>query len=327
VKAMSGLEEPVSWLPLVQRMRCPQCGAGVTREAAGVRCVNGHHYPERHGYLDFSVPGPSSGSTEATLASFGFEWTSFDDIRAEDEAFASIYFADLDLEALTGKVGLDAGCGKGRFTRVLARHLAATVALDGSVAVEAAARNLADMDNVVVVRSDLRDAPFAPESFEFISSLGVLHHLDDPRDGFRQLVRYLAPGGQMLVYLYSRPKGIEVRSVALSAAAVVRRATVKIPHRTLKTLSRPVAAALWLGFVRPGAWGERRNVKALADLPMSTYRDKPFRSLVLDTFDRLSAPVEHRYVWSELEPWFDEAGLTVDAARDQTGWFVVAHRG
>jgi SAM-dependent methyltransferase len=217
VKAMSGLEEPVSWLPLVQRMRCPQCGAGVTREAAGVRCVNGHHYPERHGYLDFSVPGPSSGSTEATLASFGFEWTSFDDIRAEDEAFASIYFADLDLEALTGKVGLDAGCGKGRFTRVLARHLAATVALDGSVAVEAAARNLADMDNVVVVRSDLRDAPFAPESFEFISSLGVLHHLDDPRDGFRQLVRYLAPGGQMLVYLYSRPKGIEVRSVALSA--------------------------------------------------------------------------------------------------------------
>jgi hypothetical protein len=59
---------------------------------------------------------------------------------------------------------------------------------------------------------------------------------------------------------------------------------------------------------------------------MSTYRDKPFRSLVLDTFDRLSAPVEHRYVWAELEPWFAEAGLVVDAARDETGWFVLAHR-
>ena len=59
---------------------------------------------------------------------------------------------------------------------------------------------------------------------------------------------------------------------------------------------------------------------------MDTYRGKPFRSLVLDTFDRLSAPVEHRYVWSELAPWFDEPGWWSDAARDETGWFVLAHR-
>jgi len=59
---------------------------------------------------------------------------------------------------------------------------------------------------------------------------------------------------------------------------------------------------------------------------MDAYRGKPLRSLVLDTFDRLSAPVEHRYVWSELAPWFEGAGLTVDAARDETGWFVLAHR-
>ena len=59
---------------------------------------------------------------------------------------------------------------------------------------------------------------------------------------------------------------------------------------------------------------------------MSTYRDKPFRSLVLDTFDRLSAPVEHRYIWAELAPWFADVGLVVDAARDETGWFVLARR-
>ena len=48
---------------------------------------------------------------------------------------------------------------------------------------------------------------------------------------------------------------------------------------------------------------------------MYTYRDKPFRSLVLpDTFDRLTAPVEHRYVWSELQRWSDDTGLVVEAA-------------
>ena len=108
-------------------------------------------------------------------------------------------------------LGLDAGCGKGRFTRVLARYLKTVVALDGSEAVHAAVHNLRDQENVGVVRADLRLPLFAPQSFDFISSLGVLHHLDDPREGFERLAQYLAPGGQMLVYLYSRPDSFNTR--------------------------------------------------------------------------------------------------------------------
>jgi len=323
---MAAEPEVVLWGPIVERIRCPRCGTGVTAVPVGVRCESGHHYILRSGYLDFSSEALAAGTTEQTFSSFGYEWNAFDDIRDEDEAFAAIYFSDLDLPALAGKVGLDAGCGKGRFTRILARHLGGIVALDGSQAVEAAARNLGDLDNVVVVRSDLRSAPFAPESFDFISSLGVLHHLDDPRQGFRRLLEYLAPGGRLLLYLYSRPETTNVRAVALTLASLVRKVTVGLPHPVLKVLSEPIAALLYGAVVLPGRWGQRRGISALDALPMSTYRDKPFRSLVLDTFDRLSAPVEHRYVWAELEPWFAEAGLVVDAARDQTGWFITAHR-
>ena len=39
---------------------------------------------------------------------------------------------------------MDAGCGKGRYTRFLAPHLDALVALHGSSAVEAAVRNLGE---------------------------------------------------------------------------------------------------------------------------------------------------------------------------------------
>ena len=73
-------------------------------------------------------------------------------------------------------------------------------------------------------------------------------------------------------------------------------------------------------------FGDSVGYRRLARLPMASYRGKPFRSLLLDTFDRLSAPVEHRYVWDELAPWFEEEGLVVDAARDEAGWFVLAHR-
>ncbi len=308
-------------------LRCPTCGHHLADADEGsLGCDNGHRFCWRDGYVDFSHEAASEGSTERTFASFGYEWNAFDEVRGEDQQFAEIYFRDLDLAALRGKVGLDAGCGKGRFTRILAAHLDAEVALDGSSAVEAAGRNLADRDNVLVVKSDLRNAPFAPGGFDFISSLGVLHHLDDPFEGFKRLVGLLAPKGQILLYLYSRPATPGVRSIALQAATLARRVTVRMSHPMLKRVSTPVAGCLYGALVLPGRWGQKHQVAGLTRLPMDTYRDKPFRSLVLDTFDRLSAPVEHRYVWSELAPWFERTGLEVDAARDETGWFVVAHR-
>ena len=321
--------EEVQLVPaeVVARFRCPRCGRRLAdRGELGVACDNDHRFARRNGYLDFSEEATAEGSTLRTFASFGYEWNAFDEIRDEDESFAEVYLRDVDLDGLRGKVGLDAGCGKGRFTRVLARHLDAEVGLDGSSAVEAAARNLAELGNVVVVRADLRQAPFAPESFDFISSLGVLHHLDDPFAGFEQLLTYLAPKGQILLYLYSRPPGRGIRATALRLATALRTVTVRLPHRVLKALSTPIAAVLWATMVEPGRIGGERGIDALAGLPMDAYRGKPFRSLVLDTFDRLSAPVEHRYLWSDLEPWFRSTGLVVDAARDETGWFVLAHR-
>ncbi len=271
--------------------------------------------------------GPALDTTTSrTFESFGYEWNTFDDVREEDGQFAKVYFRDLDMATLRGKIGLDAGCGKGRYTRFLAPHLDALVALDGSSAVEAAARNLGSFPNVLVVRADLRTVPLAPGSIDMVVCLGVLHHLADPRRGFGSLVRLLAPEGRILLYLYSRPAGFGARRLALGIAALFRSVTVRTPHRLLRLLSVPVAALLYLGVVELGAWGQRVGIDPLARLPMASYRGKPFRSLLLDTFDRLSAPVEHRYLWEELAPWFDEEGLVVDAAREEAGWFVLAHR-
>ena len=310
------------------RLRCPACGQAVKDlgDDAGVECPSGHHYGFRRGYLDCSPGVPQEASTARTFASFGFEWTNFDQLYDEDADFAEVYFRDLDMDTLRGKCGLDAGCGKGRYTRFLAGYMDTMAALDGSSAVEVAARNLSEFPSVLVVKSDLRSAPFAAESFDFISSLGVLHHLEDPQAGFRRLVTYLAPGGRMLLYLYSRPDRPGVRAAALRLAAAVRTVTVRLPHRLLKGVSAPIAILLFYGVVLPGALGDRWGIDALSRLPMNAYRGQPLRILTLDTFDRLSAPVEHRYVWSDLAPWFGQAGLVVDAAREETGWFVLAHR-
>lgn len=134
--------------------------------------------------------------------------------------------------------------------------------------------------------------------------LGVLHHLADPRAAFAR----------------------RFRAMALRLASALRRATVRLPHWLLRPLCYPVAALLFGLIVLPGAAGDRRGVGTLADLPLEPYRRSPLRGLWLDTFDRLSAPLEHRYTWDDVRPWLDEAGLDVLVVRTWGGLMITARK-
>jgi SAM-dependent methyltransferase len=301
---------------VITAFRCPACGREVSAGASGLECIAGHVTPWRDGYLD--ATGDQSlfdDTTRRTFASFGYEWTRFSAVEPEDSVFWQRYFADVNLSSLEGRLGLDAGCGKGRFSRFTAAHLGALVASDGSVATAAAAANLADQPNACVIRSDLRTMPFHPGSFGFISCLGVLHHLPEPQAGLDALVRLLSPGGLLLIYVYSRPERAGLRSIALRGASALRRVTVGMPRGILRPLCWPLAVALYGGIVLPGGLGDRMRSPRLAAMPLATYRGQPVRSLWLDTFDRLSAPLEARFAPAEIESWFAECGLSVRALR------------
>ncbi len=46
----------------------------------------------------------------------------------------------------------------------------------------------------------------------------------------------------------------------------------------------------------------------------------------LGTFDRLSAPIEHRYSPAEVDAWFTRAGLTVLSTGEEAGPFVFGRK-
>lgn len=310
---------------LLSAIRCPTCNSVVRQSDDGVTCESGHNWSSRSGYLDMSGT-PADLVTARTQASFGYEWTRFATVEEEDLTFWRWYFADVPREELRGRLGLDAGCGKGRFSRFTAPFLGHLVALDHSEAVIAATRNLAAVSNATVIRADLRNAPFVDGSFGFISCLGVLHVLDDPRAGYESLVRVLAPGGLLLLYLLSNPEHAGVRAIALRTASAVRRVTVRLPLPALRWLCAPLAVVLYAGVVLPGVAGNRLGLRWLSALPLRTYRSQPLRALWLDSFDRLSAPIEKRYRWSELEPWFADHGFKVRAVREDAGLFILAEK-
>jgi SAM-dependent methyltransferase len=318
------VDRPVAAL-FESRLRCCRCGGPVEVRHNQAVCENEHAMAFRDGYLDTVIESPDVVEAR-TLESFGYEWVTFDAINPEDERFWRWYVADLDLAELADRVGIDVGCGKGRYTRFTARHLTGVVALDGSDAVVSAVRNLQDMPNTMVIKATIDNMPVAKGSFGFVSCLGVLHHLSNPRAGFDRVAELLAPGGLLLVYLYSRPVRRGLRAGALAAARLARHVTVRMPHPLLRLLCVPTAALLHLCFVMPGRLGHRLGMRAAAALPLAIYRDKPLRSLWLDTFDRLSAPIENRYVWTDIAPWFAAAGLNIESVRDESGLFIVARR-
>ena len=224
----------------------------MTEEPDRIRCEHDHQLDIVDGYLNATGDRTYDGVTEQTFDSFGYEWTTFASARDEDELYAEHYLRDIDLNRLRDVSGLDAGCGRGRYSRFLAPHLRVLVALDGSDAVRSAATNMHDVSNTIVVRSDLRRAPFTDGSFGFVASFGVLHHLEDPRAGFNQLVRLLARGGVLSLYLYSRPERRGARGIGLAVATALRRVTVRLPYRVLRGLCVPIAAVLHMTVVRGG---------------------------------------------------------------------------
>lgn len=104
---------------------------------------------------------------------------------------------------------LVAGCGTGRH----ALTLAGTTICSEVLGVDVSAASLAWAERmqeelgdrgVRFERRAIEDLGGSAQTFDLIECSGVLHHLADPRAGWRILVDRLAPGGVMQIGLYSR---------------------------------------------------------------------------------------------------------------------------
>jgi ubiquinone/menaquinone biosynthesis C-methylase UbiE len=102
---------------------------------------------------------------------------------------------------MNGKWVLDVGCGSGRFAEVALSSGAHVVALDYSSAVDACYTNLRHHENLHVIQGDIYSLPFAPSTFSFVYSLGVLQHTPDVAKAFATLPPIVSGGGASLCRL------------------------------------------------------------------------------------------------------------------------------
>jgi 2-polyprenyl-3-methyl-5-hydroxy-6-metoxy-1,4-benzoquinol methylase len=245
---------------------------------------------------------------ENYAGSFGFQWqrytrTQLDDVesRVSEDDFRRK--TGLDPADLKGKLVLDVGCGMGRFADVATRWGARAVGIDLSEAAEVAARNLADRD-FAALQADVFALPLAPESFDYIYSIGVLHHTPSCEQAVKTLPQYLKPGGTLAVWLYS------AYNPWYRFSDFYRRFTHRMPATTLHEILRVVvpvvngvdSALRVLPVIGRPLSGFVRHVAPVNRNPNRQWR-------VLDTFDWYSPKYQSKHTYEEVFRWFEDCGM------------------
>jgi SAM-dependent methyltransferase len=310
---------------LLAWLACPACGGTLglhdavgrgreIREGALVCGACGVRYPIVRG-VPRLIPGAVDREAVEVAERFGYEWTRFDEIRPQYREQFLGWIAPVTPEAFAGKRVVDGGCGKGRHLRLAAEFGARDViGIDLGEAVEAAARNTEGLDAVHVVQGDLTRPPLRPGVADLAYSIGVLHHLPRPEDGFRALARLLVPGGMLVAWCYAR----EGNGWVLTLVDPARRVTSRMPLSLVSGLAAVITAPLWVALRTLYAPAKTRpGLRRL--LPYESYLSDlvpfPFREVHSIAFDQLLTPVAHYMPRDEVERCFKASGLTLTSLR------------
>ncbi len=253
------------------------------------------------------VPDALRDEVRATADRFGFQWHRFDALRDIYEQQFLDWIAPVDRSFFIGRIVLEGGCGKGRHTALAARFGAkAVLAIDLSSAVDVCFRNCRELPNVHVVQADILHLPLR-RRFDYGFSVGVLHHLPDPRQGFLSLASKVKPKGAISVWVY----GAEGNGWITHFVDPVRTTiTSRMPKWLLYASSWLLTVPLWA--VSKGLYRPVSRIPALSPLRkrlfyfayISYIGRLSFRDLHNIVFDHLVAPVAFYLRRDQVEEWY-----------------------
>ncbi len=249
----------------------------------------------------------------ATAENFGWQWQHFTQHdKLYDEQFLA-WVAPVRPEFFKDKLVLEGGCGKGRHTQLAARWGAREViGVDLSVAVETAFRNTRHLDNAHIIQADIFNLPLLKE-FDYGFSVGVLHHLPDPKAGFISVASKIKAGGSLSAWVY----GAENNEWIVKLVNPVReRFTSRVNKRALLHLSKLptafvyAATKLVYGPLNRSVSGASLARHLFYNDYLSAISKFGWREQHTIVFDHLVAPTAYYIHRDEFELWWKDIAAT-----------------
>ena len=276
-------------------------------------------FPIVRGIPRFGTPEKLDAEKAATAENFGWQWQHF---VQGDELYADQFLgwiAPVQPRFFQDKVVLEGGCGKGRHTQLAATWGAHDViGVDLSEAVETAFAATRNLENAHIVQADIYHLPFA-RVFDYAFSVGVLHHLPDPRAGFRSLATKVKDGGYLSAWVY----GAESNEwITRFVDPLRKKFSSRMNHRALLQVSKLPTAVVYLatkliyGPLNRSSGGSKLARHLFYNDYLNAISQFGWREQHTIVFDHLVAPTSHYIHRKDFEDWWREIG-----AKDLTvGW-------
>lgn len=250
-----------------------------------------------------------------TVKSFGHEWTEFNSFRDDEVRIPGDQYFDIIDSSIINKESsvLDIGCGMGRWSYYISDRVKFVEAIDPSEAVFSASEFTSKKGNIRVTQAGVDDIPFEDNSFDFVFSLGVFHHVPDTQEAIRKAVCKVKRGGHFMIYLYYSldNRGFLFKSL-FHLSNLLRLIISKLPKRLKSMVCDILAFTLYLPFILL-----TKLIKSIVPsgglykkIPLSYYDGKSFKIIRNDSLDRFGTPLEQRFSKIQIEQMMKRAGLS-----------------
>ncbi len=256
-----------------------------------------------------STSSGNSFQSEATVDSFGFQWTWNSATRSETDLRWRV--ADrfrLEPSSFAGKVVLDAGAGSGDQSRWLLSNQADVVSVDLSNAIDVVARKLRLNPNWVGVQGDLTALPLGPDQFDVAYCEGVIPFTCDSARAVEELSRMVRPSGLILATHYTRSTRLVGRA-KLAFVEWLRRRLCRLDRFPLLLVTGNMAALAYAPIVG--------RLARMSGIALHSALMPDFKTAWTNTFDMYGDHAYQRYV-PEEEFWqyFEQTGQLEAVYRD-----------
>lgn len=226
---------------------------------------------------------------------FGYEWARYAEILPESQQQLERWLGSTTLASYKGKTALDVGCGMGRNPYWMANAGAKVIAVDvDENSLRSARRNLAGIADVKKVSVYDLD-PRLLGTFDRVSCIGVLHHLEDPALALSRLWGCVRPGGgELLLWCYAK----EGNLMTLPFIQALRFLGSRMPIRATHFLAKFVALLTWPIFrLIPWSTEYYRNLRNLS-----------FKNVESIIFDQMLPRIAHYWTRQDLQRMLQPLG-------------------